>query len=495
VSRPVRGGPAPSPSRSPARSASRWLVLFLVALGTAQAACARNPVTGRLQLAFISESQEIEMGRQGAAQVERALGLVPDSVLQAYVHGLGVRMAATSERPRLPWRFGVVDDPTPNAFALPGGFIYFTRGMLGLMNSEAELVAVLGHEIGHVTARHQVAMISRAQLAQLGLGLGGVLFPELEHLGGVAGLGLDLLFLRYSRDAEREADDLGFRYTLEHGYDVREMATVFASLARLGGDQRSPVPAWLQTHPLPAERIQAVEQRVAAAEPLPPDLRVARPEYLDRIDGLVYGVNPRNGIFRNGLFLHPDLRFQLGFPGDWPRQNMAQAVMAVSRAQDAAIQLTLAGEPSPDAAAQRFLAQPGIQPGPVARQTTHGPPVTSVGFQAQTQQATLQGLAAFIAHEGRIYQILGYSLVGVFGQYQSLFQQSLGSFRPLTDPAVLAIRPNRLRIVRIAEAMTLAEFNGRFPSAISMEELAVINRVEGAQSVLPAGMRVKRVAE
>jgi predicted Zn-dependent protease len=467
-------------------------VVLLVA--AAQTGCARNPVTGQLQLALVPEAQEIEMGRQGAAQVEQTLGLVPDTALQAYIQRLGLQMARASERPNLPWRFGVVDDPTPNAFALPGGPIYFTRGMLGLMNSEAELVAVLGHEIGHITARHQVAMMSRAQLAQVGLGLGGVLFPQLEQLGGVAGLGLDLLFLRYSRDAERQADDLGFRYTLEQGFDVREMPRVFESLSRLGDEQRSAVPAWLQTHPLPAERIQTIQQQVAAAEPLPAGLRVGRSEFLTRIDGLVYGVNPRNGIFRDALYLHPELRFQLTFPTGWQRQNLAQAVMAVSPQRDAAIQLTLSADASPEAAAQRFLQQQGVQPGQSARQTINGLPAVVATFRAQTQQAVLQGVAGWIAHEGRIYQIVTYSPAAVIGRYQGTFQQTIGSFARLTDPAVLALQPNRIRIVRVPQNMTLAEFNRRYPSAIPIAELAVINRVAGPDAVLPAGTEVKQVA-
>jgi predicted Zn-dependent protease len=458
-----------------------------------QSGCARNPVTGQLQLALVSEAQEIEMGRQGAAQVEQSIGLVPDTALQAYMQRLGAQMAQRSERPNLPWRFGVVDDPTPNAFALPGGFIYFTRGMLTLMNSEAELASVLGHEIGHVTARHQVTAISRAQVAQLGLGLGGVLFPQLEALGGVAGAGLSLLFLQYGRDAERQADDLGFRYALELRYDVREMASVFASLSRLGGEQRSAVPAWLQSHPLPAERIQAVEQRVAAIDPFPADLRAGRPEYLTRIDGIVYGVNPRNGFFRDGLFLHPDLRFQLRFPAGWQTQNLAQAVMAVSPQQNAAMQLTLSGDPTPEAAAQRFLQQQGIQPGQASRQTINGLPAVVATFRAQTQQAVVQGIVGFISYENRVYNLVAYSQVAVAAQFQPVFQQSIGSFAPLTDAAVLGIQPNRVRIVRLTESLTLAEFNRRFPSAIPIAELATINRVASAETVIPAGTLVKRV--
>src|SRR5690606_31426303 len=196
------------------------------------AGCATNPVTGRTELALISESQEIAMGQEAAAQVEASIGVVDDADLNAYVQRVGESLARISERPNLPWRFRVVDDPTPNAFALPGGFIYITRCMLSLIENEAELAGLLGHEIGHVTARHSVQMISRQQLAQIGLIAGMVLVPEIARFGDLAGSGLQLLFLSYSRDAERQADDLGFRYSLERNYDVREMPDIFASLGR-----------------------------------------------------------------------------------------------------------------------------------------------------------------------------------------------------------------------------------------------------------------------
>jgi predicted Zn-dependent protease len=470
----------------------RMLCLFLPFFAL-QSGCARNPVTGQLQLALIGEGQEIEIGRQGAQDVVRTIGLVPDSALQQYIHSLGTQLARSSERPNLPWTFGVVDDPTPNAFALPGGFIFFTRGMMNLMNSEAELATVLGHEIGHVTARHQVTMISRAQLAQIGLGLGGVLFPDLQALEPLAGAGTQLLFLRYSRDAERQADDLGFRYALEQGYDVRAMANVFASLARLGeaGD-RSALPSWLLTHPAPEDRIRAVEQRLQAIDPAAA-LRVGQDAYLARIDGLVHGVNPRNGFFRDGHYLHPDLRFQLVFPAQWPTRNLAQAVVAVSPQQNAAMQLTLSGDASPEAAAQRFLQQQGVRTGQTSRQTINGLPAIVATFQAQAQNQTVQGIASFITYDGRIYQLLAYSVVGAYAQYDAVFRRSVGSFAPLTDPAVLAIQPNRIGIVRLDGSMTLAQFNQRFPSAVPLSELAILNAIASPDVVLPAGTLVKRV--
>jgi predicted Zn-dependent protease len=465
----------------------------LLALGL-NSGCARNPVTGQLQLALISEAQEIQMGQEGAQQVARTLGLVDDPALQSYVNELGLRLAATSERPDLPWSFAVVDDPTPNAFALPGGPIFITRGLMSLMGTEAQLATVLGHEIGHVTARHHVTRLSRAQLAQLGLGVGGLFFPQLQALGDLAGVGLQLVFLSHGREAERQADDLGFAYALQQGYDVREMALVFESLMRLGEDQqRSAIPSWLMTHPAPAERIQTTQQRLAEMTAPAGQLRIGAQSYLDRVNGMVYGVNPRNGFFRNGLYLHPELRFQMGFPGQWQRQNLAHAVMAISPQQNAALQLTLAQDGTIDAAAQRFLRQQGVQVGQSTRTTLSGLPAILASFRAQTQEGQLQGLAAFIAHDGRIYQALGFSPVGAYSTYDQLFQQALRSFAPLTDPQVLAIQPNRLRIVRTTETMSLAQFDQRFPSAVPIEELAVLNQVTGAGAVIPGGTLMKRV--
>ena len=194
----------------------RCLTWFaFAAVVSATAGCATNPVTGQRQLSLISEGQEIEMGREGAAQVEAQIGLVDDAALQQYVQRIGKALASKSERPNLPWNFGVVNDPTPNAFALPGGFIYVTRGLLPLMQNEAELATVIGHEIGHVTAKHSVTQMSNAQLAQIGLGIGSILAPAVaDRVGGLAGAGLQLLFLKYGRDDERQADELGFNYAL-----------------------------------------------------------------------------------------------------------------------------------------------------------------------------------------------------------------------------------------------------------------------------------------
>lgn len=194
------------PSNRPAWNLGAVVLGFALLQG-----CAVNPVSGDREFVLVSENQEIAMGAQGAESVSQSVGLVDDQAMQTYVQGLGMSLAGDSERPDLPWSFTVLDDPTPNAFAFPGGPIFVTRGMMGLMRNEAELVSVLGHEIGHVTARHSVAMMTRAQVAQIGLGVGSILSPELAQFSDMAAQGLSLLFLSYSRDAERQADDLGFR--------------------------------------------------------------------------------------------------------------------------------------------------------------------------------------------------------------------------------------------------------------------------------------------
>lgn len=434
------------------------------------------------------------MGRQTAQQAEQAIGLVDNGPLQAYVQRLGAELAAKSERPNLPWTFRVLDDGTPNAFALPGGFIYITRGLLNLMDSESELATVLGHEIGHVTARHSVTALSRAQLAQLGLGVGMIFVPEFQQFGEVASSGLGLLFLKHGRDAEHQADELGFKYARNQGYDVREMADVFASLRRVGErEDQGRLPSWLSTHPYPEERIRRVQERVAALGPVRDSARLGRAEFLGQIDGLIYGENPRNGLFRGSVFLHPDLNFRLTFPDGWGTQNLPQAVAAVSPQRNAAIQLTLAGQASPTQAAQRFFSQQGVRQGQTTRETINGIPAVVSYFQAQTQQGVVTGLVSFLSYGGRTYQLLAYAPGQQFQQYDRLFRQVVGSFSPLNNPQLLAIQPNRIDVVRIDRNMSLAEFNQRHPSVVPIEEIALINQVADANARFQAGTLVKRV--
>jgi predicted Zn-dependent protease len=472
---------------------SRVTFVAAAVLLAVSTACATNPVTGDRQLALISEAQELEIGRSTAAEVRQSIGLVDDRELQSYVQRVGATLASTSHRPALPWTFGVVDDPTPNAFALPGGYIILTRGMMNLMNSEAELAAVLGHEIGHVTARHSVTAISRQQLAQLGLGLGGVLFPATQPFGQAIGAGLDLLFLKHGRDAERQADELGFDYALAHDFAVREMVDVFTALQRAGDEQRSPLPSWLSTHPAPAERIELVKQRIAVLPAQQRGSRVANDDYLEQLDGLAFGQNPRQGFFRDGVFYHPDLRFSFDMPAEWQTQNLTTAVIGVSPNRDAAVQLTLAGTGDPARAAQAFFSQGPVQILNSTRRPINGVPALVTVFDAATGQGVVRGVVSHFAYGGRTYQLLGYTTQSRFDAYDQLFERVIGSFRAVTDRAILDVRPPRVDIVRINETMTLREFSRRYNSSIPMAELALINQAAGPETRFDAGALLKRV--
>jgi predicted Zn-dependent protease len=470
--------------------------LFVIVIALAcLASCAMNPVSGQRELALVSESQEIEIGRQSAAAAESQLGLVDDAQLQDYVQRLGIQLAGASERPSLPWTFRVVDDPTPNAFAAPGGYIFVTRGLLALMGNEAEFVSVLGHEIGHVTARHAVSRMSRQQLAQIGLGVGSMVSPTIAKFGDLAAGGLGVLFLSYGREDERQADDLGYDYALAQNYDVREMVNVFAALqqsAKLAG--QSPVPSWLASHPYPAERITLIEKRLETLPAASQPRRIGEDDYLAHIDGLMYGTNPRNGYFEENRFMHPGLAFRLDLPEGWQTQNLAQFVVAGSPANDALIQLSIVPGGRSEAA-DTFFGQEGLTPGRLGTEQVNGLGAIIGRFEAQTEQGKLGGIAAFITLADRTYRILAYTPAEKLSGYENTFRRSISSFDRLTDRAALARQPDRLEIVRLTRSMTVAQFDRTYPSTIPLEELALINQLSGPDSVMPAKYPAKRVVD
>jgi predicted Zn-dependent protease len=469
-------------------------LLFAGGLTLAPMGCARNPVTGKNELSLVSESQEIQMGKEAAAQVQQSIGYYNDAALQAYVSGIGMKMAKASERPNLPWEFHVVNDASVNAFALPGGFIFVTRGLMTAINDEAELATVVGHEIGHVTNRHSVQQMSKAELAQVGLGIGSILSSDVAKLAGLASQGLSLLFLKYSRDAENQADKAGFRYALNANYNVSEMANVFQTLDRMsqasGGGK---LPEWLSTHPDPGTRVQNTEQRLDTLSRSLANTITNRDVYLQHIAGLTYGEDPRQGFFEGSTFYHPDLRFQLTYPQGWQTQNTPDAVVAMSPQQDAIIQLGLAGQTPPQQAAQQFLSQQGVQAGNTSTQPVNGLPAASGYFQAQTEQGTIQGIVTFLSYNGNTYGLLGYAPSGKFNQYDQIVQQAIRSFGPLQNQAALSVQPAKLELVKLPRQMTLEEFNRQYPSTIPIEQLAIINEVESGATVIPQGRIVKRV--
>lgn len=478
--------------RAASDRAARWILVAGVAAGPT--ACATNPVTGKHEIALVSESQEIQMGQQYAQQVIRSMGVYDDKKVQDYVTRLGMTIATRSERPNLPWAFYVMDDPTVNAFALPGGSIFITRGILTHMNDEAELVGVLGHEIGHVTARHSVAQMTRQQIAQVGLGVGSILSSQVAQYAGIASQGLGVLFLKYGRDAESQSDLLGFKYMVREGYDPHGMAAMFTTLQRVsrlegGGD----IPEWESTHPDPGNRIEATMKRLDTLSVPMSKLRLGRDQYLPIVAGMTYGEDPRQGYIEGHTFYHPGLRFKLDLPSGWQAQNTPEALAAVSPEQDAMFQLTAPGLGTPDEVAKQFFGQEGVKSSDVSSSPVNGNPAVSGLFEAQTEQGAVQGVVAFVKYGDLTYRLLGYTPAGKLQAYEKTFRTTIGSFSELKDKARLEVTPYQVDLVKVDREMTVTDFNKQHPSTIPVDRVAVVNGLDTPEDRIPAGTTFKRI--
>ena len=462
-----------------------------VAVAAIIIACATNPATGKKEIMLVSEGQEIALGQQEDQKAVSSFGVYDDAELQEYVASLGHSIARNAERPKLPWTFRLVDDSAVNAFALPGGFVYMTRGILGYLDSEAELAMVMGHEVGHVTARHSAAQMSSQQLMSLGMGIGMIAVPELRRYGDLAQLGLGLLFLKFGRDDENEADTLGLRYSLRLDYDAAEGAQAFRMLDQLSAQSEAGrVPGWLSTHPDPGDRYQRL---LAAVRQQGVDGGLVRREaYLRRLDGMTFGENPREGFFRENAFYHPDLRFRLEMPRGFKGQNTKQAVWAVSPNGDAVFQLTLAEGGSPDRAAREFFGSQEIRTLDSDRTSVNGLPAIVGTFDATSGQALVRGVAAFVGLEDRIYRLIGYTGRADWNRYSRSFGTAMRSFGPLRERWALDMQPNRIDVVVPPRDMTLAQFMKRYPSTVPETTVAIINQLQRGDT-FKAGRQAKRV--
>jgi predicted Zn-dependent protease len=454
------------------------------------AACAINPATGERQLSFMSEGQEIEMGRSADPDIVGSMGLYPDESLQAYVQELGESLAASSERPDLPWTFRVLDDPLINAFALPGGFIYVTRGILAHFESEAELVGVLGHEIGHVTARHSVTQMTNAQIAQIGLGVGMILAPELQEYAGLASASMQLLFLKFSRDDEHQADELGVRYMSRLGYDPAQLGGVMTMLGQVSSGSGEGPPEWLSTHPAPENREEAILEMAATAQVARDPALVGREEFIPRLDGMVFGVNPREGFFEGPRFYHPEMAFQLTFPDGWRTANSKESVQAAPQDQDAILALTLAQGDTPAEALSAFLATEGMESGPASNAAINGIPAASAEFRVAVEGGVLQGRVSFLQHGGTVLRLLGYGPAGSWANRRSAVNASIESFQELRDRSKLEVQPARIRIVTLQRPAALDAVLAQQGAEEHADAVRLLNRLEG-NPTLPAGRTLK----
>jgi len=484
------------------RSAHRRAAMTASAFALAVlAACATNPATGNKEFSLMSEAQEIQLGQELDVQVRREMGVYEDAELQRYVSEVGMRLARASERPNLPWAFTVIDEPAVNAFALPGGKIYLTRGILPFLHNEEEMAGVLGHEIGHVTARHSAQQYTKATSAGVGLTLLSIFVPEARPIQGVAETALGVLFLKYGRDDELQADRLGAEYTAKTGWDPRGVAGMLRTLQRLdvASGSRKGVPNWLSTHPAPADRVERV---LAYIEQNPIAVGTGsrgtdEAAFLRHIDGIVFGDSPSDGIVRGNEFLHPVLRLALAFPQGWEVQNSAQQVVAKAPERDHFMLLQLV--PNPSGSIQQIalgsMANAGFR-------QLEGEPARLNGLDAYvgTYQGTMQGLgtvvtvAAHVVHDRNVYLLAGLAPANQFPASQAQFANSIRSFRELSRSEAERIRPNRVDLYTVRSGDTWAEIAKRSGGLLSAATLAIMNNYEPNQPPR-AGDRIKVIVE
>ncbi len=479
----------------PIRARTLRLFALPLALALLVFGCATNPVTGKKELSFVSESQEIEAGRQSKVATQAEFGFYADPALAGKLESMGQALAAKSHRPDLPWEFSLLDDPTVNAFAAPGGFIYITRGILPYCNNEAQLAGIVGHEIGHVTARHSAAASTREQLAGLGLMVGSVVSESIARYGQTVGQGLGLLFLKYGRDQENESDRLGVEYSIKGGYDPREMPATYRMLSRISGSEGARLPTYLSTHPDPAAREATVRALAATQVGARTDLTVGRDAFLRRLDGLVFGTDPRQGYFEAGRFYHPEMKFTMDFPTGWKTQNARSAVTAVNQAQRAVMQVSLvaAGSLTPAALAQKLVADGQVTSADGRAETIGGYAAWtgSVGVKDEQGQAGRLALVLLRQSPSVMFRMIGQVAPG--SAAEQAFLASARSFRPLTEAARLNPTPAKIKITPAPKAGSFGQVVAAMGAqGLSVEQTAILNGVETGDAI-PAGRLLKTV--
>ena len=464
-------------------------------------ACATNPATGKKEFSLMSEAQEIELGKQMDGEVRREMGVYEDPELQRYVESVAMRLARASERPNLPWSFAVVDEPAINAFALPGGFIYVTRGILPFLDNEAELAGVLGHEIGHVTARHSAQQYTKATTAGIGVTLLSIFVPEARPFQNLTETALGVLFLKHGRDDELQADELGVRYTATTGWNPAGVAGMLRTLGRLdeADGSRRGVPNWLSTHPTPADRVARIQTVVQkTAQPTMASATTDDAGFLRRLDGMVFGDSPNEGITRNNTFMHPVLRFSIAFPPQWDVRNSKQQVVAKAPQQEdyLILQLVPNASGSIEQVARATMAGAGFRQLNGERAQVNGLDAYVGTYQGQMEGlGNVGALAAHIVHNRSVYLLAGLAPANEFRGVQQQFAQSIRTFRELSAQEAANIRPNRVDLYTVRPGDTWQGLSEQFSrGSIKPSTLAIMNNYEPGQQPR-AGDRVKVVVE
>lgn len=444
-------------------------ILSALGLGLLLVQCAENPVTGRQQFVMMSEPDELRVGREGDAEVRKEYQTYPAPDLQKYVDQIGQRLARNSHRAGLAYRFTVLDSPEVNAFALPGGYVYITRGIMAYLNSEAELAAVLGHELGHITARHGVQQYTAAQAANIGVAIGSIFLPELASGAGQSIVNLlgNALLSGYGREHELEADRLGAEYLSRAGYDSQAMIRVIgvlknqelfdAEVARQEGREPRAYHGLFASHPDNDTRLQQV---VAEAGRLGGRGGTDSPAaLLAQLDGLVFGDSPSQGLIRNNTFLHPELGFAARFPQNWRIRNLADRLVASAPDESAGVELRVQeakGAPA-DTLRRVFRLGGGV---PIQNQSVGGLP-------AATSTLSMQGRPVRVAAihlENKAFLMLGSAASpAAFQQRLADINGIIQGFHPITAAERAQARPYTLRLTKAQPNATYASLARESP--------------------------------
>jgi len=458
----------------------RTVVITLSALTLTH--CAQNPVTGDKNFVLMSEQQEIEMGTQAHQDVLKEYAALDHPSLQAYVNEVGQRLAKQSHRPELNWHFTVVDSPDVNAFALPGGYVYITRGIMAYLNSEAELAGVVGHEIGHVTARHGVRQQSATTAAGVGAVLGSILVPGLNNQAGATLLQTlaQSWTAGYGREHELESDRLGAQYLAKSGYNPQAMIEVIGVLknqelfaaeqAKRDGKKPATYHGTFDTHPSNDARLKQVvgeANKYTVANP-----RDGRSEYLQQMAGVYFGDSPDQGVIRDNALLHEKLGLAVQFPSGWKVQNRPDRVVAASPQGDALVEL----QTGPKNDKPLDTLQKGLKLDAGARYDSGMLSGYPAAFAAGAQQGKPVVVAA-VVFNGVQYLIAGMAKdKTVYNRERNALRGAINSFHALTTAEKQAARPYVLQLTTAQPGITMAKLAQHSPLGAQAEsQLRLMN--------------------
>lgn len=471
-------------------------LIFLSALLLTFCVVQRSPVTGDKRAYGYSWEKELKIGKQADKQIQQQYGVYQDEELQQYVKKVGQSVLEKSHMRRedtpkkyrqTEFHFRVLNSETPNAFALPGGYVYVTRGLLAHLENEAQLAVVLGHEIGHVAARHSSQRAFEQQVGQLALIGGAVAGQELLGIpgGNILNAGSQaakFLFLSYSRDDERESDRLGVEYAAMDNYKAAQGAGFFSALKRISKQSGQSIPDWQSTHPDPSEREKTIPDLAQKWEEKGYEQTIEdTDQFMQMIDGIVYGKNPREGFTRDGMFYHPDLAFQFPYPRNWQLINQASVVQIINKDKNAIIQFQIDSKNNtPRASVNEYLNQEGVTGISGNETSAHGLNAYEATAKAKTKEgAQVKFYLYSVEYDGNIYRFISYTLAEQFDQYRRQFVEASNEFRRLSDRSILNIQPARLQVYRTDRSGSFDSFvPNNLPMDITEQDVAITNQVQ-----------------